>query len=52
MPQSFSFSKKRSFVGTDSQEEIIYEGSPVTSASALQKKNDAAHATAKPVSVD
>ena len=43
-PCSF-FSKKRSLDWADLQEKVRYEGSPVKSASALQKKNDAAHAT-------
>ena len=46
--QSFSFSKKRPFVGTVVQEIIGFQGSPVKkSISAYQKKNDAVHATAK-----
>ena len=51
-PQSSSFSQKRSFVWAVSQEEMSYEGSPVKTASALQKKNVAAHATTTLVHVD
>ena len=51
-PQSSSFSTKRSLDWAITQEEMRYEGSPLKSASALQKKNDAAHATTKLVYVN
>ena len=42
--QSFSFSKKRSFVCAENQGEMSYEGSPVKAPLYNQKKDDAAHA--------
>ena len=46
-PQSLSLSKKRAHCGTDTQEEMRYEGSPVKAPPIFKKKNDTAYTHAK-----
>ena len=46
-PQSCSFSNKRTHNGTDTQEEMRYEGSPVKAHPFFKKKNNTACTHAK-----
>ena len=50
-PQSFSFSKKPSIVCVENQAGMSHEGNARKSATDIQKKSDAAHATAELVLV-
>ena len=43
-PQSFSFSRKRSIVCVENQEDMSYGGTPVKCTTDIWKEDDAAHA--------